>query len=298
MRTPLGLGLALLSATAFAQDGVFVDKRNNMSVRNWSSFVIHRVSDSLVEFKGEGKPLQAEWASQRIEFRANSLSGSASVQAEGLLALISADLQGAVWARQKLPSAKAAPALQSVEVEAGTASYLAKSLTWNLKTAVALKQSDLAAGVSFSAKGNSGSATLAPANAPKPPRFGMTQFEMRGGVTFQWSRKEEKEDQPQTSTLRGSADHLVFENAKGTLTLRGNVSLDGDSPALLGAVSASVATLTLDEEGNVTKIEFEGSPGKTVLKPPPGSETRLAMTAFLLGLGVALITSARGGKAS
>lgn len=110
MRLAIGLGIVLLAATTLAQDGVFVDKRNNMSVKNWTSFVIHRVSDSLVEFKGEGKPLQAEWAGQRIELRTNSLSGSASVQAEGLLTLISADLQGAVWARQKLPSAQGASA--------------------------------------------------------------------------------------------------------------------------------------------------------------------------------------------
>ncbi|MCK6632663.1 MAG: hypothetical protein L6Q31_09860 [Fimbriimonadaceae bacterium] len=298
MRLAIGLGIVLLAATTLAQDGVFVDKRNNMSVKNWTSFVIHRVSDSLVEFKGEGKPLQAEWAGQRIELRTNSLSGSASVQAEGLLTLISADLQGAVWARQKLPSAQGASAVQSVEVEAGSATYLAQSFTWTLKSAVALRQSDPAAGVSFSAKGNSGSAALAAPNAAKPARFGMTQFELKGGVTFQWTRKEVKEGQAQTSTLKGSTDHLVFENAKGTLTLRGNVSLDGDSPALLGAVSASVATLTLDAEGNVTKIEFEGSPGKTVLKPPPGTETRVAASALLLGFGVALGTAARGGRTS
>jgi len=66
----------------------------------------------------------------------------------------------------------------------------------------------------------------------------------------------------------GTGDHMVYNDAERTLTLKGHVNITGDDPGLGGEIqNVSSATIHLTATGEAESIDLNGDPvGKTTLR--------------------------------
>jgi len=118
--------------------------------------------------------------------------------------------------------------------------------------------------------GSSGFITLAvaPANGKNPLKTG----ELKGPVTFSIHNEDKTAKSPvQVTTIDGKADSLKFDLATqpGTITLTGNVTMNGKGPAATGEINADNVVVTLDANMQPTKVEVTGAPATTRLHQEP-----------------------------
>lgn len=75
------------------------------------------------------------------------------------------------------------------------------------------------------------------------------------------------------SIVDASADRmdLDFLSANRTLTLTGNVVVNGSAEVYAGTTKASKAIITFGPDGRITRIEMTGSPTETNVKPRPAA---------------------------
>ncbi len=118
--------------------------------------------------------------------------------------------------------------------------------------------------------GSSGFITLAvaPANGKNPLKTG----ELKGPVTFSIHNEDKTaKAAAEVTTIDGKADSLKFDLATqpGTITLSGNVTMNGKGPTATGDINADNVVVTLDANMQPTKVEVTGSPATTRLHQEP-----------------------------
>ena len=118
--------------------------------------------------------------------------------------------------------------------------------------------------------GSSGFLTLAvaPTNGKNPLKTG----ELKGPVTFSIHNEDKTANSPaEVTTIDGKADSLKFDlvTQPGTITLSGNVTMNGKGPTATGDINADNVVVTLDANMQPTKVEITGSPATTRLHQEP-----------------------------
>ncbi len=275
-----GAAAALVLATginALAGQGVtFRDKSGNMSVRNADSWLVEQLDDKF-RFLCTGKPLIAAWQRQGLEVRSARLSGEAASRESGETALLTADLDGGVEAALVRDSSEpGADSKQRIRITGPKASYLASEERWTLPSGFDMTRSDPGAGQSNELRAGRGVVHMHPSSGRAEKRWPFRQADLTSDVRFKFvsRRRVAVANKPgqfesRQYTVQGRADRLTYEDSSGTLTLTGNVQLDGDDPTVMGELEAASAVLTLDDRARVKRIELKGEPGRSRLHIPP-----------------------------
>lgn len=92
---------------------------------------------------------------------------------------------------------------------------------------------------------------------------GLLGFDLAGHVTIVITSRVQN---GVPISVNGSADSMNYVAATRKLTLRGNVSIKGNTDTLSGGTTASEAILTFDEGGNLVEFEAKGDPGVSRIK--------------------------------
>jgi lipopolysaccharide export system protein LptA len=102
---------------------------------------------------------------------------------------------------------------------------------------------------------------------------------LEGPITAHMVRDSVTNGQPDPqSVIDAAADHAEFSGDSHTLTLTGNVAVDGKEDVYAGSARAAKAVITFGPRGRVLRIELTGTPTETKIdkRPPPAHVIRIA----------------------
>lgn len=269
----------LLLATTVAQTDqkpVLTSKDLTVWAKSWSS---EGLGDNRFRFTAKGSPVTAIAQGEGKTLKANSIVGEIVRAQGGKLYLDNATLSGEMYAKQiKASESGDKDALQTTELTAASANYTRDGEKWTLHNGVKVYQTDPAVARVVDIKGKEGTVFLFGVDKPKKTRFPVKSGNLSGGVTFtikgRYRETDEKTKQAKwvNYTTTGNADRLELLESEGTLTLIGNVNVNGDAPVFMGDMSGSKITITFNADGKPIRVEgdAEDRPGTTIIgrKPP------------------------------
>lgn len=108
--------------------------------------------------------------------------------------------------------------------------------------------------------GSSGEASLPPLS--KSEKDPLRSFSLKGPVKL--SLTGDSKGKP--VRVNGTAESLRYDATNETITLSGNVFMEGNLPTFQGATRADTAMIRLGKDRQVRQIEFKGRPGKSELQ--------------------------------
>lgn len=266
-----GIGLAL-GQSGQLESGSFRDKAQNLYARNLSSWSFKTISASLrsFTFKSQaGKKVVATFAKQRIQLEASMIVGQVLISGGSAFDLREADLTGGVTTTVERDSGLAgSKAPQTTTINASSAHFDAQKSTVSSLGAISFINVDPPLSRTLKATGSKGTITLS--ESPKANN-GVSKAVIEGPVTIEMrgvrDEKNEKTGKvgkvPYLVTGRGA--RMVYDATLRTVTLTGDVRIDGDDPVLGGDLRATKAVLTMDGKGEIVSVDFEG-PGETILR--------------------------------
>lgn len=266
------IALALVaSAFAIAQQdkpSSFKDKAGNMSLANVGPWQLRFPDRTTASFKAsgfKGGKLTGTWKSQGIQIVSVGLSGKAKVNGNQLT-LESATMTGGYT----MTSTKG----ESVSTVSGpSAEYNAVEESVETVNPVHIVTSNAKTGSTMDAKGSSAKVFLS--KDQKGPLEGVSSATMQGPIimvlTGTREEKDEKTGKVKTMPFRVDAkgSKMTYSAQARTITLTGNVVVNGDDPVFGGDIRANKAVITLTEKGEVESIDMDG-PGETVYRDKKG----------------------------
>ncbi len=269
---------ACIAVQGVPEKNSFQDKARNMVVRNIGGWRTERADPKkkeLIQFFAKALPnkkLEATWKKQRILIIALSINGTMRYDGQ-TLELLSATMTGGVEttvARDSVEPGAKEP--QITKIDSPAASYEAGTATLTASGGLTLTNTDKSAARSLTIRGANGTIGLTDVKAKAT---GIEDATINGPVTMEMTGLRQEKD-PKTGkpikvsyTVTGRSDKLVYSASKRTVTLTGNVIVTGDDPMLGGDLRATRAVLTLDADGELVSVDFDG-PGETVLKDKKG----------------------------
>ncbi|MBV6458918.1 MAG: hypothetical protein HONBIEJF_02057 [Fimbriimonadaceae bacterium] len=250
---------------AHAQDDVsFQDRKGNMSMRGLKSWVVKRVNDRTIEFEGSGSPFVGIWKEQGLEFRGQTITGTATLNSAGAYRLSKATISGNVIGIRRNEKTG-----QTVTIRSASTSFDDQSNVAKIPGAFNLTLDDKLNDQNFKLTGTKADITLAPSE--ERDAYPIRALDVAGPVvmTMSGTRLQEstKKRTPFTITAKGSA--LDYRDSSRTLTLAGPIDIDGEDDLIAGTVGARSAVIKLDEKRQPIEISLSGSPGRTTLRRPP-----------------------------
>ncbi len=260
----------------------FRDKAGNMTIRNYTGWSLDVVDANTIAFRGTGKPLMGSWTAQKLNMRANSANGTATKNSKGVFELAVATFEGNVALDLKRQSAASETEMQEIHVQAGRATYTESEQKVVASGGVSVKSTDEPAKLTTTMSGPSATIFLSKLDAKGSS--GVKSADVTGGVKFSRTGVRKVGDGGPSGTrkielrsykIQGRANRLEFRDAERTITLIGDVQLNGNDVVLDGEVEANRAVIRLNASGDVVGIDLEGDPGKTTLRDgklgnPPG----------------------------
>lgn len=256
-------GLGMIFAMAWAAGGgvVFKDKEGNLEIRDLGSWKVTRVNEKSLAFRGTGSPFVGFFRSQGMTVRARSIEGTMTRFTRGY-ELDRATIRGGVNAEiaQKGSGRTSDLKGDTLVIQGGKESTQA-TLTGN----VTVRSEDPTKSQVFTMSGSSAVASLLPFGAKSD--WPLQTLELKGPVKMRLQTAEKTESgKANPVDLKGTADRLSYNDADRTITLYGNVFLEGTDSSVGGTSEASRVVVRLTNARLVESIEFFGEPGRTTLK--------------------------------
>jgi len=324
---PLGL-----IAQPEQEGAVFTDTRNDITLRYASSWLITRTSESIVQFQGEGDPIQALWKTQGLDLRCKTVKGYAQSENQGTFEMRSASFGGGVVAeirgqdRRSVvrcstldyvlraqealatlrgpltltsksqnvltritgpqgaitldpPNQGSKDPIRFIQISGGatlsqeqngeSTSLTCSSLklrnghseaSVDLEGRTTITRKDSKGSHFIQITGSSGEASLPPLS--KTEKDPVRSFSLKGPVKLMLTG----DSKGKPMRVNGTADSLRYDAINETITLQGNVFMDGNLPTFQGATRADSAMIKLGKDRQVRQIEFKGRPGKSELQ--------------------------------
>lgn len=233
------------------QGVVFRDKKQNMVLSRLKSWKITK-ADTGYTFLGSGSPFEARWNSQGLVFTATRVEGVAKDSASGLR-LESATFDGPVTTviNNTVKGTSRTTTLSSTSLNF-SGGFANPKLDLNGKTKVV----SVSGGDTLSIVGNSADVALAPFE-PKP-EFPILRSTFRGNCEIIFKRNG-------SVSMNAVCNLLVFDDKESTVTLTGNVKLEGENDAFFGEAFAERAVITLNSSRKPVNVEMTGEPGRSSL---------------------------------
>lgn len=261
------IGLAI--GAVAAQGIVFRDRARNLTISGLTSWRITRIDDALSRMQGQGRPLVAVWNSEEMTLRAAKVDGKLRQAKGGRLQLEQADASGGVGL--SLASRRDGQPTRTTNLESDSLQYSASNDQAVLPGSLTIVSTVEGGRGNFRIAGSRATLTLAPLGekAEMPLRAG----EIAGPVTLRLEtlreptaeEKAEGRKAPVPVVVTGVGDRLVFNDQARTLTLSGNVAIDGNDGSAFGKVEAQRAVLTLNERREIVDLELSGEPGRATV---------------------------------
>lgn len=260
--------LVAVAAIGVAQQiGVWSDTAGNMKLSNLASWRVTRESPTKMTFRGQGNPFSGEWKEQRLKVRAQSVVGAAVKDEKGAYHLASAVIEGNVVAAitETVKSGERITELRATSID-----YNADQAVANLKGGVRIVSRTPAESQTLELKGNAASVKLPPIGTRSD--WPIRSAEVVGGVTMRLDSIERGEEpaKPRPVVVTGKADRIAFDDSARTITLSGNVELEGSDTIIGANVRALKAVIRLDDKREVADIELTGNPGRSELRDHGG----------------------------
>lgn len=256
----------------------FKDKAGNMVVENLRSWKATLISDGKISFQGAGNPLKGTWKDQGLTVTASSieglaerfqlLKGTAVQDKPGAFRLKQAKISGDVVAtiEQRSKSEDRTTTLKCASIE-----YHADANTANLRGGVDILIKSPSNGQTFTMSGTSADLMTTPLGQTSewPLKSGTVEgpIKLRLDATVKDAAAARGTKQV---VVTGTASRLTFNDENRTMTLSGDVHLEGDDSVIGGTVDASKAVIRLNEKHEVIEVSFEGQPGRSTLRESGG----------------------------
>lgn len=269
----LSMGLAVWSSLAVSQpqakEQSLTDSSGNKLIRGFKEVVFEIVSPGQIRFEGHGSPIRGLFKAQGISLETTRIDGLVASE-NRTYRLDSATLEGNVKVVLSRPSASGKEgATQQIELKTPKAVYAFAGEMWTLSGPVSVHRTDEAAQEDMRLDGSGATVALYGQDRPSSSETGIKTARIEKGVLkLKTRRREPVKDKPGTFefkryTIDGSADSISFDDAKRQITFLGNVHFTGDDPLIFSEMNADSAVMTLDANGQPTKIRLGGDPGTT-----------------------------------
>lgn len=256
----------LLAAVAVASAGSFADEKGNMRL-TFSSWRVTRIDEKNSRFNATGNPVIGTWKSQGISFKARTIDGTLSQQADGGYILTQAELAGSVRTEMARTEKIGTTNVQRSSVltsEKATFAGDAKSGTLNLIGGVVVTSALANSSQWMQLTGTSGNFKLDLSPASKQP---LESADINGPVTMRLiSKRKNKAGALESTDLTATGRRLTFNSGAQEIELSGGVIVTGKGPAILGKMEVSRVRITLDAQGFVKEIFAEGEPGQATMR--------------------------------
>lgn len=260
----LGVISLLVTAAPSAPQGPEIrDSSGNTWVRGWSKVRYEKLPDGKLKYtvrSAPGKKIMGTWKQEGMEAEAGEIDFLV-IPNKNTFELQSATMGGGIEATFNRPSSNAeSKEFQTAVIRATSADYSGLKNTVDVKGTVSLLRSDPGAQQTMSATGSSGLIQLS-----KPGTKGanvVQEATLNGPVAMKLQGTRRGDDgKPQKYDVVGSADKMVFNDAKRTIVFTGKVKISGDDPSLGGQISGvSRVVITFAASGEVESIDMEGDP--------------------------------------
>ena len=252
LKPPAFLACLLLVGAARAQTINFSDKAGKMTLTHISSWSTRLNPGNILHFKALGSKLHGEWETLGLKVDAGGIEGDAkrvgAVGNNSSLELQNATLTGGV---HLVVNQKG----QLVTMDCASAVIKSDGSVMNvtLEGGVTIDRDVPATGEKLHATGSRGTAQVTMAN-------GLGKATLAGPVTIDMNRKS---TQAATVHVNAKARKLDINRMAdpSTIVLTGDVTIQGNDPAIAGDIRASRAVILVDAKGNVIGIDADGDPG-------------------------------------
>lgn len=251
-------------AWAASQGVVFRDKDDNMSLSGLGSWATTRVDEDTLSFRGSGNPFRGRWRDQGLVVTAQRIEGTAKKGPKGAFSLASATISGGVRAELAQFGPGGASRNSVLNCSATTFSDRAEGPRLVATGSVVLTDFVQPDAQTVRLEGPSATIDLYPfqgrrdwpiraATIPGPVQAVLTRvFKDSGGGA-------------RTAKVVATGNRLSYDDASRTLTLAGNVRVEGDDAAMSGIATAARARIILDERRYLKEVQLEGDPGTSTL---------------------------------
>lgn len=249
------LALVLLPICAFAQNTskiVFTDKSGEMVLDNISSISTRLTGQDMIHFRAVGHKLHGSWASLKMSLTAEAIEGDARRSSTGLM------LQGATVSGGVHLTMNRGLQVITADSKSAVVTSSGDKMHVDMDGGVVIDSRNASAGESVHATGSTGSVTVSQANGmgnatlTDPVKVDMTR-RLQGGA-------------PAHLVARSKRLDINREASPATITLTGDVSIQGNDPALAGDLRAGKVIITLDDKGQPVGMDATGEPGVTRIK--------------------------------
>lgn len=270
----VALGMAICGMAVQLTPIFFRDKKDNMAVWNLGSWVIEKVSENKITFRGhakQGDVFYARWKSQGLAVKGGAISGSA-LKVNGAFELSDAKLSGNVVADLTSQDPSGAERVSTLTTALMSFSTNARVVSIPGKVHVEARETKKPSqrpAWTMEVDGSSSSLTLWDPDLKRP--FAIRSGTIAGPVRLQLtSARKSNDEEGKLIPVRiaVSASEMTYQDEPRMVTLVGAVTLDGEDDLVGGLMQASKAIIRLDKEFQPTAIELSGDPGKTTARKP------------------------------
>lgn len=239
------LGLAL-PLGCLAQGITFTDSGGKMTLTNITSWSTRLGDAGTLHFKAAGNKLKGTWSGLGLTVNARAIEGDAK-RVGGALQLIRATVTGDVHM-------VAVRTNQTVTCDSASAVITADGDAMDVKLngGVNLLSESSATGEITKASGADGTARIV-------PTLGLSAASLVGQVALDMTRKTNAA----TTHVVAHSKRLDINRASDppTMTLKGDVIVQGNDPVVAGEIRASSVVITMDAQGQPIGVDAEGDPG-------------------------------------
>lgn len=251
-------------ALPLSQGVTFADKVGNLKLTNANRFRVY-TAGQFVGIAREGQKIHLVSKQQQFSADCYKIDGTFSGNQGSGLKIQTATMSGGVHA--VLTRLSSVSGRQTSTVDGETAVYTASSNNLKITGGVTLHNVDPAASQAINAVGSDADLTLSPPGTKGQPVQsgvvnGPVKFDMKG------TRVETGQSGSPTRTpftVNGTCDQVKYNGPLYTVTLIGHVHTVGNDPMSGGDVDANIETIHLNPDGTLDYVEWEGSPGTTVV---------------------------------
>lgn len=268
------LGLALVVALASGQVmRVIRDKEGVLELKNLASFRSTQVTKSQIVHRGKGAPrFNATWAERGLALSGESLEVVTDKNADGDFEVSVVHVVGGV--KGSVDETDERGLKRTATLDCDTAELNAAKNTGTLQGGVSIDARSPEEGKRLKFTGSSAEIGLVPLKTKAD--FPFTRVEVAGPITVRYESEvqdaETKKSRKVLISAKGS--RLVYNDDARTLTLTGNVTLEGNDELVGTNVQASRAVLKFDAKRDLIDVELTGDPGTSTLREKPARSRR------------------------
>ncbi len=259
------LCLALLAHGAQRKAIEITDKNRNMVLSGFTSWKLVKLDEHRARFVAKGS-LHGIWKDQGLDVLCKTMEGIFDRQTAGTNRLTTAEMSGGVVAtmtKQEPKTSRATVVRCERMIYDGDQSE-AKIVGSTIITSTLANGSE-----TFTMHGSGANLKLAPLGerAEMPVRSG----HVAGPVTMHLeSMQLDSKGKSRKVVIDGKGRVLTFDDVARIIVLSGDVELNGNDESIVGHVTATKATIRLNEKREVAEVEFEGEPGETSYREGKG----------------------------